>query len=89
MDDVVDAVVDAVAGVLVGVDDDQPAVLERVGHRPRAGERRRRVAGGADHDDRAGAGAGDLDARVDRVGGKNVQKYVARRAGREARRRPR
>ena len=36
VDDVVDAVVDAVAGVLVGGHDDEPAVLQRVGHRPRA-----------------------------------------------------
>src|SRR6056297_3686069 len=44
VDDVVDAVVVAVAGVLVGLHDHQAAVLERVGHRPGSLERRGRVA---------------------------------------------
>ena len=66
MDDVAHAVVAAIAGVFVRLDDDQSPVFERVGHRPRALEWRGWVARGADHHDRAGAGAGDLDARIER-----------------------
>jgi hypothetical protein len=55
-----------VAGVAVGLDDHEATVLECVGHRPGTLERCRRVAGGADHHDRPGTGAGDVDAGVER-----------------------
>src|SRR5918993_4483622 len=64
LDDVVDTLIDAVSRVLIGFDDHEPPVFQRVGHRPAAVERRARIAGGTDHHDRPRADSGDLEARI-------------------------